>query len=56
MSDLGFVPLLACVAGPQFYGGLDLQRAGFWRARGRINKERIHMDSCLLFCLGQGKD
>jgi hypothetical protein len=28
--------LLACVAGPQFYGGPDLQRAGFWRARGRI--------------------
>ena len=23
---------LACVAGPQFYGGPDLQRAGFWRA------------------------
>ena len=27
---------LACVAGPKFYGGPDLQRAGFWRARGRI--------------------
>ena len=27
---------IACVAGPQFYGGPDLQRAGFWRARGRI--------------------
>ena len=27
---------LACVAGPQFYGGPDLQRAGFWRAWGRI--------------------
>ena len=27
---------VACVAGPQFYGGPDLQRAGFWRARGRI--------------------
>ena len=25
---------LACVAGPQFYGGPDLQRAGFWRAMG----------------------
>ena len=24
---------IACVAGPQFYGGPDLQRAGFWRAR-----------------------
>jgi hypothetical protein len=24
------------VAGPQFYGGPDLQRAGFWRAWGRI--------------------
>ena len=24
------------MAGPQFYGGPDLQRAGFWRARGRI--------------------
>jgi hypothetical protein len=23
---------LACVAGSQFYGGPDLQRAGFWRA------------------------
>jgi hypothetical protein len=31
-----FNRLLACVAGPQFYGGPDLQRAGFWRARGRI--------------------
>jgi hypothetical protein len=30
-----FCALLACVAGPQFYGGPDLQRAGFWRARGR---------------------
>ena len=28
--------LIACVAGPQFYGGPDLQRAGFWRAWGRI--------------------
>jgi hypothetical protein len=28
--------MLACVAGPQFYGGPDLQRAGFWRAWGRI--------------------
>jgi hypothetical protein len=27
---------IACVAGPQFLGGPDLQRAGFWRARGRI--------------------
>ena len=27
--------ILACVAGPQFYGGPDLQRAGFWRARGK---------------------
>jgi hypothetical protein len=27
---------LACVAGPKFYEGPDLQRAGFWRARGRI--------------------
>jgi hypothetical protein len=27
---------VACVAGPQFYGGPDLQRAGFWRAWGRI--------------------
>ena len=27
---------LACVAGPQFYGGPDLKRAGFWRAQGRI--------------------
>ena len=27
---------IACVAGPQFYGGPDLQRAGFWPARGRI--------------------
>jgi hypothetical protein len=27
---------LVCVAGPQFYGGPDLQRAGFWRAWGRI--------------------
>jgi hypothetical protein len=27
---------IACVAGPQFYGGPDLQRAGFWRAQGRI--------------------
>jgi hypothetical protein len=25
---------VACVAGPQFYGGPDLQRAGFWRAWG----------------------
>ena len=24
------------MAGPQFYGGPDLQRAGFWRARERI--------------------
>ena len=24
------------MAGPQFYGGPDLQRAGFWRAWGRI--------------------
>ena len=24
------------MAGPPFYGGPDLQRAGFWRARGRI--------------------
>ena len=24
--------IIACVAGPQFYGGPDLQRAGFWRA------------------------
>jgi hypothetical protein len=24
--------ILACVAGPQFYGGPDLQRAGFWQA------------------------
>jgi hypothetical protein len=33
-----FSPLseVACVAGPQFYGGPDLQRTGFWRARGRI--------------------
>ena len=30
------VSKLACVAGPQFYCGPDLQRAGFWRARGRI--------------------
>jgi hypothetical protein len=30
------VDYVACVAGPQFYGGPDLQRAGFWRARGRI--------------------
>jgi hypothetical protein len=27
---------IACMAGPQFYGGPDLQRAGFWRAQGRI--------------------
>ena len=27
---------IACVAGAQFYGGPDLQRAGFWRAQGRI--------------------
>jgi hypothetical protein len=26
------------VAGPQFYGGPDLQRAGFWRARGAIGE------------------
>jgi hypothetical protein len=26
--------VVACVAGPQFYGGPDLQRAGFWRAWG----------------------
>jgi hypothetical protein len=32
----GALIALACVAGPQFYGGPDLQRAGFWRARGRI--------------------
>ena len=28
------IKILACVTGPQFYGGPDLQRAGFWRARG----------------------
>ena len=33
---LGFTRFVACVAGPQFYGGPDLQRAGFWRARGGI--------------------
>jgi hypothetical protein len=33
---LKFCTHIACVAGPQFYGGPDLQRAGFWRARGRI--------------------
>jgi hypothetical protein len=27
--------MLACVAGPQFYGGPDLQRAGFWQAQGK---------------------
>ena len=31
-----FLQDLACVAGPQFYGGPDLQRAGFLRARGGI--------------------
>jgi hypothetical protein len=33
---VGVGAIVACVAGPQFYGGPDLQRAGFWRARGRI--------------------
>ena len=32
---------LACVACPQFYGGPDLQRAGFWRARGRSSYSAI---------------
>ena len=27
---------VACVAGPQFYGWPDLQRAGFCKAQGRI--------------------
>jgi hypothetical protein len=31
-----FCCFIACVAGPQFYGGPDLQRAGFWRAQGTI--------------------
>ena len=35
-SETGTDRELACVAGPQFYGGPDLQRAGFWRARGKI--------------------
>ena len=29
-----FETCIACGAGPQFYGGPDLQRAGFWRTRG----------------------
>jgi hypothetical protein len=36
--------IVACVAGPQFYGGPDLQRAGFWRARGMTigNNGSVH--------------
>jgi hypothetical protein len=30
------VSQVACVADSQFYWGPDLQRAGFWRALGRI--------------------
>ena len=36
LRPLQSLTCLACVAGPQFYGGPDLQRAGFWRAWGRI--------------------
>ena len=34
---------VACVVGPQFYGGggPDLLRAGFWRARGRIEDREL---------------
>ena len=39
-QDSDSVRILACVAGPQFYGGPDLQRAGFWRARGRIEGQQ----------------
>ena len=35
-KTLVFHICVACVAGPQFYGGPALQRAGFWRALGRI--------------------
>jgi hypothetical protein len=40
---------VACVAGPQFYGGPDLQRAGFWRANQAPHKiEACNQKSLLM--------